>query len=588
VTQNGSYTIPLSTLNLPAYPFVADISIVEFNFLPFHGTLSDNGSPVVANQTYSLSAANFSYTPNAGYIGTDAMIWNAEDAIHGFGPSPGVYVFSVEPDPTVSDVSELLPANETTLLPFADFASHFSEGNLTLGNIKVSSLPAHGTLTANGTPVTVNQVLDSSSNLSYSPNPGFTGNDYFDWTGADSVVQDAFAASSADVTLNVVPSPVVTDFFKPESVTTTGAFTLADFTSHYSDPGNAPLQSIRITALPTNGTLKLAGVVVTADQTISAASLSNLTYFPSVGGIDVFQFTASDGTVSSSAANVTINVASPPTLLSGNGVVLSNGSFNILLNGNATRLTAASLFSDPDGDTPAAVKITKLPANGQLLLNGKPLHASQVLSPAQFGLLTYKTSKPATLDSFKLNISDGTSFAAADAAFSFVASTTPLTVLANSTPISSNQKPSTANFTDFGTWAVAANPTFQPDTRTFTLYNTGNTTLNLSHLTFSGPAAKDFSFTSSIANLSLTPGQSATLTIKFLPKAAGARLATLTLPGTDAKHPFLLQLAGTGVAGKTIHTDPGRHHSSRQRLRRRQRPDPHHDLHRLSRRRNNV
>ncbi|HUO09750.1 MAG TPA: FKBP-type peptidyl-prolyl cis-trans isomerase, partial [Phycisphaerae bacterium] len=79
-------------------------------------------------------------------------------------------------------------------------------------------------------------------------------------------------------------------------------------------------------------------------------------------------------------------------------------------------------------------------------------------------------------------------------------------------------------------------------------------TLNLSHLTFSGPAAKDFSFTSSIANLSLTPGQSATLTIKFLPKAAGARLATLTLPGTDAKHPFLLQLAGTGVAAKTIST----------------------------------
>lgn len=87
-------------------------------------------------------------------------------------------------------------------------------------------------------------------------------------------------------------------------------FTAEDFTDGYSDPEGAPLNSIKVLALPGHGTLTLGGGAVALDAEISLAQLSDLTYTPSVDfvGTDQWQFAVSDGNSHSDHATVTISI----------------------------------------------------------------------------------------------------------------------------------------------------------------------------------------------------------------------------------------------------------------------------------------
>ena len=96
-------------------------------------------------------------------------------------------------------------------------------------------------------------------------------------------------------------------------------FTAADFTAAYSDADpNDALQTVRITALPSQGQLSLDGTPVTAGEEISLNDLSGLAYLPNSAytGTDAFSWTASDGlTYAANAATVSISVqAGGPTV----------------------------------------------------------------------------------------------------------------------------------------------------------------------------------------------------------------------------------------------------------------------------------
>ena len=95
---------------------------------------------------------------------------------------------------------------------------------------------------------------------------------------------DQGTASAVDVAIARYDSPVappsVTDFGKTVLEDHTLALSATDFTSHFSDPDNNSLAAVKITVLPANGTLRLAGATVAADQVIAAASLISLTFTP--------------------------------------------------------------------------------------------------------------------------------------------------------------------------------------------------------------------------------------------------------------------------------------------------------------------
>ncbi len=106
--------------------------------------------------------------------------------------------------PTVSSFSKSGPKD--TPLPFAagDFTAAFWDPDAgdNLEQIKIVSLPSHGSLTLFGTTVTVNQEILTGQigNLTYTPNAAYTGSDSFLWNGSDG---EYYAATAAAVNLSI-------------------------------------------------------------------------------------------------------------------------------------------------------------------------------------------------------------------------------------------------------------------------------------------------------------------------------------------------------------------------------------------------
>ena len=94
------------------------------------------------------------------------------------------------------------------------------------------------------------------------------------------------------------------------------SFTAGIFENAFKDVEGAPLASLTVVTLPATGALKLSNVAVTPGQVIAAANLGNLTYEPASNdnGTKTFTVTASDGSLSSAAATVTINLAAVGSL----------------------------------------------------------------------------------------------------------------------------------------------------------------------------------------------------------------------------------------------------------------------------------
>lgn len=105
--------------------------------------------------------------------------------------------------------------------------------------------------------------------------------------------------------------------------------------------------------------------------------------------------------------------------------------------------------------------------------------------------------------------------------------------------VNNDATPAASDWTDFGTTTV---------TRTFTIFNQGNTLLNIGAINFTGANAAEFSITtpptSPVAAFSST-----TFTVTFAPTATGTRNATISIANNDSnENPYTFALRGTGVA----------------------------------------
>lgn len=114
--------------------------------------------------------------------------------------------------------------------------------------------------------------------------------------------------------------------------------------------------------------------------------------------------------------------------------------------------------------------------------------------------------------------------------------------------------PSSALGTDFGP-VTLGNGSWAD--RTFTLTNAGNVTLALEvspFLTVSGAAAAEYSLLVGPSRTNLTPGQTATFTVRFQPSLTGTRTALLSMNHNDVdENPYTFTIAGTGVFDPEIY-----------------------------------
>lgn len=363
--------------------------------LPANGTLKLSGVNVaVTDEISGVNLVNLTFVPDPNWNGTTNFTWNGSDGTSYalLGASVLITINPVNDLPTIVNISKSI--NEDNILTFAaaDFTGAFTDidGHL-LSKIKITSLPANGTLKLSGVNVNSGDEIATASlsNLTFVPDPDFNGSTSFGWNGFNSV---DYALSPANVNITVNPvndAPVLVNINKSVNEDNVLSFSSADFKGAYSDVDGNPLVKILIGSLPSNGTLKLSGINVNAGDEILTANLSNLSFVPDAdwNGSTSFVWNGYDGTeyaLSTANVNITVNPVNDPPVLTN---LLKSVNEDNTLTFAASDFTTS--FSDIDGNSLTKILITSLPANGTLKLSGVNVNVGDEILISAIGSLTF-------------------------------------------------------------------------------------------------------------------------------------------------------------------------------------------------------
>src|SRR6185436_18707230 len=406
---------------------------VKITTLPAAGSLTLSGVAVTAGQSIavaSITGGQLVYTPGANGNGAGYAAFTFQVQDNGGTANGGVDLDASANTITfnVTSVNDAPAGTDNTITTLEDTAYTFTTADFgftdpndspanTLLAVKITTLPAAGSLTLSGVAVTAGQSIAVASitggQLVYTPGANGNGAGYAAFTFQ---VQDNggtanggvdLDASANTITFNVTSvndAPAGTDNTITTLEDTAYTFTTADF--GFTDPNDSPantLLAVKITTLPAAGSLTLSGVAVTAGQSIAVASITGgqLVYTPGANGNGAgyaaftFQVQDNGGTANggvdldASANTITFNVTSVNDAPAGTDKTITT------LEDTAYTFTTADFgFTDPN-DSPAntllAVKITTLPAAGSLTLSGVAVTAGQSIAVASItgGQLVY-------------------------------------------------------------------------------------------------------------------------------------------------------------------------------------------------------
>jgi hypothetical protein len=280
ITVNKPYTPPvatpqtLTTAKNKALPIV--LAGTDSNSAPLTDT-------VVTQPTHGVlsgTAPNLTYTPTAGFTGSDSFTFKVND---GVSDSPAATISISVTDTAPVATPQLVSTTKNVALPIVLAGTDADGDALTTS---VVTQPAHGVLTG------------TAPNLTYTPASGYLGADSFTFKVNDGTLNSAAATVSITVTApgapTATPQSLVVAANSPLSITLAGTDTDGD-----------PLTAA-IAGQPTNG-----GITGTPP---------NVIYTPHADftGTDSFTFTVADGALVSApaAVSITVNagVPGPPTI----------------------------------------------------------------------------------------------------------------------------------------------------------------------------------------------------------------------------------------------------------------------------------
>jgi VCBS repeat-containing protein len=318
---------------------------------PAHGTLT----------AFDNSTGVFIYTPAAGYGGPDSFTFKANDGTVDSNTATVSITVTANNHPPVAR-NDSAVTREDTPVAVAVLANDSDPDGDTL-TVSAVTRPAHGTA-----------VINPDGTVTYTPAANFHGTDSFTYTADDG--HGGTATATVALTVRSVNDPPVAN---DASFSIDEDTVLRDRVTA-TDPDGNPLTYRRVTG-PAHGTLTL-----NANGTF--------VYRPAAdyNGRDSFTFKATDGTLGSNVATVTITVRpvnDPPDA--------NNDSYTTTAGDELTVPAAGVLANDTDvdGDTLTAV-LAAGPAHGRLTLN------------ADGSFLYMPAAGFAGADSFTYRANDGT------------------------------------------------------------------------------------------------------------------------------------------------------------------------------------
>ncbi|MBI3597589.1 MAG: tandem-95 repeat protein, partial [Nitrospirae bacterium] len=528
---------------------------------PTNGTLSAiSGTLCTPLGLSSECTAQVTYTPNANYNGPDSFTFTVNDGqMTSNVATVSLTVIPVN-DPPVATGQSVTTAEDTPVtITFS--ATDIDSPSLTF---VVVSPPAHGTLGAFGTPICTPSGLGSSctAQATYTPSADYNGPDSFTFSAYDGLLN----STAATVSLTITPvndAPVA----NAQSVTT-AEDTLVTITLSATDI-DSPSLTFAVGTAPTHGTLGTIGTPTCTASGAGTNCTALVTYTPSLNynGPDSFTFTVNDGSLTSTAATVsiTVTVVNDPPVANAQSVSTSEDTpTTITLSGtdiDSAALTFAVGTAPAHGTLGTITGTTCTPSGG-----GASCTADVIYTPAA------NYNGP---DSFTFTVNDGS--------LTSTAATVSLTITPVNDPPAANAQSVTTtedaavtitlSATDIDsaglTFAIAGAPTHGTlgsiGTPTCTPSGPGTSctadVIYTPAANYNGPDS--FTFTVNDGSLTSTAATvSITVTAVNDPPVANAQSVTtaedtaavITLSGTDIDSPSLTFAVGTAPTHGTLGT----------------------------------
>jgi len=374
-SQNLPLTIPAPGILGNDTDPESDVLTPILDTAPANGllTLNDDGS--------------FTYIPAAGYFGPDSFTYFAFDGSLQSATAATVSI-TVNPNAVPVANADSYAVNEDASLSVPALTGVLSNDTDADPGDTLTAVLVSGPANASSF------TLNADGSFNYTPNANYAGSDSFTYRANDGVADSSVA--TVTITVNSVnDAPAGADNAVTTDEDTAYAFTAADF--GFTDPNDSPanaLLAVRITTLPSAGSLTLSSVAVNAGDFIAVADINagNLELTPGANGNGTpytsftFQVRDDGGT-----ANGGVDLDPTPNTMTVNVTSIndapSGANKTVAANEDATyTFTAADFgFTDPN-DAPAnaleAVVVATLPAAGSLTLSSVAVTAGQEVSAA--------------------------------------------------------------------------------------------------------------------------------------------------------------------------------------------------------------
>jgi hypothetical protein len=295
------------SITLPVTDADADTLTFTITALPGHGRIR-SGSTALSDSVmpYATSANSVTYTPDTDYHGGDTFLFTASD---GYVTTSAIAV-------TIQiNTAPVANGQRVTLLPGTSKSIELIATDADRDPIRyiIASLPAHGTLSVGDAVILESHLpkfLDEGViTVVYAVTDGYRGTDSFHFRVEDPVVGSDRAVVT--IAVNTPPASLGSSVSGFRGTELTGVLTPSD--------ADGDTVTIRLTALPEAGTLKINGAAAALTAVYSPSSTAadpfTFTFTPEAEwtGEEAFEWLASDGREDSTPAEVTITVIGIPS-----------------------------------------------------------------------------------------------------------------------------------------------------------------------------------------------------------------------------------------------------------------------------------